>query len=403
MKKLLCATALLGSCIPAGAVEFSFDGYADLRILAPSDERSWVDGGLGKTRFGDEHNSPDMHVEAAGAMTVELFPELIGTAVMRIEPTQKVFADFLEAYVRYRPISTSAWRFTLKGGAFFPGISLENTDIGWTSPWTLTPSAINSWVGEELRTIGAEATVELRAEGRTISVTAAAYGWNDPAGILLNTRGWGLDDRPTTFADHLKIPDASAIARGLPVPQRTLMFSEIDNKIGWYAGATWDEAGIGKVMVMRYDNEANPEKIRTQVAWETSFWSAGAASQIGNLTILAQGMTGETYIEPSPFFESETYFDAAYLLLGWTMSDAWRLAGRYDIFSTDEEHTGAGAPLSEHGNAYTFAVNYLPNDWLRFTAELLHVDSTRAQRAVTGDAPAQHETQFQLGVRAYLP
>jgi len=403
MKTLLPLLVLLGSVAPAAAIEFSFEGYADFRVLAPSEERSWVDGGLGKTRFGSEYGSPAVHGEAVGEATVQIVPGLQFTGVARIEPTQKVAVDFLEAYGRYRPVSTNAWRFTVKGGAFFAPISLENTEIGWTSPWTLTPSAINSWVGEELRTVGGEGTVELRGEERTISVTAAGFGWNDPAGILLADRGWALDDRPTGFADHLKIPDANPIARHLPVPMRTLMFSEIDNKIGWYAGASWDEIGIGKIQVLRYDNEANPTKIRTQVAWETSFWSAGAQTQIGNVTLLAQGMTGETYIEPSPYFESETYYDSAYLLAGWSMSDSWRIAGRYDYFATEEEHTGDVLPLSEHGNAYTFAVNYLPNDWLRVTAELLHIDSTRTQRVVTGDSPKAQETQFQLSLRAYLP
>ena len=47
----------------------------------------------------------------------------------------------------------------MKAGAFFPTISLENDDIGWTSPYTLSASAINTWIGEELRTIGTEGTL----------------------------------------------------------------------------------------------------------------------------------------------------------------------------------------------------------------------------------------------------
>ena len=52
--------------------------------------------------------------------------------------------------------------WSVKAGAFFPTISLENDDLGWTSPYTLTPSAINSWIGEELRTIGSEGIAALR-------------------------------------------------------------------------------------------------------------------------------------------------------------------------------------------------------------------------------------------------
>ena len=63
----------------------------------------------------------------------------------------------LEGYVSLASaIARALSSRSVKAGAFFPAISLENDDLGWTSPYTLTPSAINSWIGEELRTIGSE-------------------------------------------------------------------------------------------------------------------------------------------------------------------------------------------------------------------------------------------------------
>ena len=54
---------------------------------------------------------------------------------------------------------------------------------GWRSPYTLSFSAINTWVGEELRTIGAEYSLDWlgRSHGHDFDFTlnAAAYGWND--------------------------------------------------------------------------------------------------------------------------------------------------------------------------------------------------------------------------------
>jgi hypothetical protein len=403
MKKLLAALFLAASAGQAQAVEFHFAGYGDVRSFVPSSERSWVDGGLGKTRFGSEYNTPGMFGEAVGEASAVIFPGLQFSAVARIAPTQKVFVDFLEAYARYRPVSTNAWRFTGKAGAFFAPVSLEHTDIGWTSPWTLTPSAINTWVGEEFRTIGSEGTIDWRNERRTISFMGAAYGWNDPAGILLAYRGWSLNDRITGNADHLKIPDAFAIARRQTIPQRTLMFHEIDNKIGWYAGGAWEEKGIGKIQFLRYDNEANPAKSRTQIAWETTFWSLGAQTQIGNVTLITQGMIGDTFIRPSATTFSDTYYESAFLLAGWELGTDWRLAARFDYFGTQEKRPAGGrAPFGEHGNALTFAVNYLPNDWLRVTAELLRIDSTRTQRTIMGDPARAEETQFQLSFRSYL-
>src|SRR5262249_60757069 len=86
--------------------------------------------------------------------------------------------------------------WSVKAGAFFPTISLENDDIGWTSPYTLTPSAINTWIGEELRTIGGEGNLRWRTPDlRTITFTASLFRGNDPARRLM-ARRWLAFGRP---------------------------------------------------------------------------------------------------------------------------------------------------------------------------------------------------------------
>ena len=46
----------LGLCAPAFAQEFHFDGYADVRLIVPSDQESWQHGLFGKLRYGAEDN-----------------------------------------------------------------------------------------------------------------------------------------------------------------------------------------------------------------------------------------------------------------------------------------------------------------------------------------------------------
>src|SRR6185437_6111030 len=95
--------------------------------------------------------------------------------VIRAEPLDRDVIDPLEIYASWHSGADDygvSW--SAKAGAFFPTISLENDDLGWTSPYTLTPSAINSWIGEELRTIGSEGTLRWKSEkAGTFSATGA--------------------------------------------------------------------------------------------------------------------------------------------------------------------------------------------------------------------------------------
>ena len=68
--------------------------------------------------------------------------------------------DLTEAYLEYRPYPRAGWRTRVRLGAFYPPMSLESRAIGWETPYTITPSAISSWIGEEIRTIGLEAQVD---------------------------------------------------------------------------------------------------------------------------------------------------------------------------------------------------------------------------------------------------
>ena len=136
--------------------------------------------------------------EAVLQAAVKIDDDFSAVAVLRAEPEQRTGIDTLEAYVSWHPAASGPFSWSVKAGAFFPTISLENDDLGWTSPYTLTPSAINSWIGEELRTIGSEAILRYDTGGfGTVSLTGAVTCCNDPAGVLMADRGWAMDDRPS--------------------------------------------------------------------------------------------------------------------------------------------------------------------------------------------------------------
>ena len=413
MRRALTALTFLLACGHAEAGAVKAQGFIDLRLVSPSDTRSWEHGGLGKLRF-DGNGGQDLDAEIPQIVAetrAQLTAELSGMLLLRYAPDQKTAVDLLEGFLRYRPVSTTPWRGSVKLGAFFPPVSLENTDLGWMSPWTLTPSAINSWVGEELRTIGGEAAVEHRWVSSTLSLKAAIFGWNDPAGILIADRGWALGDKPTGLLDHLRLPDAVAVSRGRTPPMQTLTYREIDNRPGWYAGAAWNQEGLGRFEFLRYDNSANAAAFDQQYAWATDFWSVGASVPLGAFTLISQAMIGTTVVAPFPTFKSVTDFKSAFVLLGWTHRSV-RLAARAEFFDTVERHPHAvhdddddyppDPGLSEHGHAITFAANWLPTSYLRLTTELLHLNSFRTQRMAVGQSPHLAETQLQLNLRVFF-
>ena len=376
------------------AADFSLHGYADFRIVSPdSDENGWSDGGLGLFRYGSSQPDPNFRfAEAFAEGRVDFSDDVHAIASVRVDPKTRSRIDALEAYAAYAPQSDGDWRWSAKAGAFFPPFSLENTDIGWTSPYTLTPSAIDSWVGNELRTIGTEFSVSHETSFGNVSATAALFCCNDPAGILIADRGWSLDDRPSGLFEKVRLPDATVSLFGGTPPGRTPLFREIDNRVGWYAGIGASFRGIGKLSVYRYDNEADPfANDGEYFAWRTRFWSAGWETHTGAFSILAQAMRGDTVI-----FTSQTNFSSAYVLVAYDIDDDWRIAARAETFRTDG---GYDSPLSEHGGAFTAALIWMPRDWLRLTGEIIDARSMRGERFEEGIGATQSSTQAQLSAR----
>jgi hypothetical protein len=399
--RVAAALVVTAFAIPPHALraqEIQLDAFGDARVVAAPNQRSWRDGGLGKTRYGDGNVTPELG-EISGIGTAQLLPELSSYAHVRYEPTQRYPVDVIEAYTRYRPVSTTPWRWSVKTGAFFPPISLENEGIGWTSLWTLTPSAINSWVGEELRTIGSEAQIEWRGIEHQLTATAALFGVNDPAGVLLADRGWSFNDRPTGLFDRSRLPDVT-LRPGQTAPIYSRPFQEIDGRVGWYAGLAWHWLDRGRLSILYYDNEGDPSATNGQFAWHTNFWSLGAETAIDDVVFKAQLMLGATEIAPLGQ-SSRTDFEAAYVLVGWDLGNAWRLAGRVDQFHTSGYAPGGLIELSEQGHAGTVALTWRPFDWLRITGEVLYIDSDREQRELAGLPARSRAAQAQLAFRLF--
>ena len=394
--------ALLCAATPARADDVSWQGFIDTRLIAPPDEVSWLKGGLGKLRYGSESGGVDMRfAEAIGEASWHVTSDLALAATLRIEPDQRSGVDALEAYARYRPQSMGDWQWSIKAGAFFPPVSLENGDVGWTSPYTLTPSAMNSWVGDELRTIGAESDVTRRTEFGIFTLLGALFMRNDSAGILIAERGWTLDDRPTGLFETIHEPNVSLALLRRDYPDRVPLFLEIDGRPGWYGGGAWEIPGWGRAQFLYYDNDAEPAAHTGDYsAWHTRFWSEGFRTNVGDATFLLQNIAGSTTASFQPSSRWTTEFWSAYALASYDFDD-WRFVVRGDLFGTGQS-SAFWQPFGEHGRAVTASASWMPRDWLRLTAEFIALDAQRLEREAEGLSKEEVDDQFQLSVRATL-
>ena len=402
MRRALPLVLLALSVAPGPALaqaQVDWHGYLDLRVASPAPAEDWSDGGLGKTRFGGD--GPSLAATAAIGGSLQLAPEWLALAELQYQPEQRRALDLLEGWVRWRPVSTTPWRWSARAGVFFPPVSLENDGIGWTSRWTLSPSAINSWVGEELRATGLEATLEHRGEHGTLQFGGALFGRNEPAGELLASRGWAIGDFTTGVHGRLRQPDVHAPRAFAQVPVTFRPFQRIDGALGAWGEVRWRSAAFGEWTAMHYDNRADPAAFvqyddRRLLAWRTSFDAVGVTHAFGDLRVVAQWMGGHTAFEPQPGRYLDSEFDSAFVMAAWERG-AWRPAVRVERFRVVQH--GSDDPLSEDGHALTVAMNWRPSERWRFTAEWLRVSSERRQRVLEGLPREMVETQVQLSAR----
>lgn len=401
-------TAIFISCCAlatsSAAADVNLNGFADVRSIAPPVTNSYLDGGLGKLRFGSDDPSPALKLgEIVGDGSATFGDSWVVQADARISPQYGTAVDLLEAFAQFAPKSDSEWNWSVRAGAFFPPPSLENEQIGWSSFWTITPSAINSWIGSELRTIGAEGTLQWRRNGGAVTLVGALFGDNDPAGVLIAFRGWTFDDRVTGLFEKSRLPDSLARILQQPIPLERHLFQEIDSSPGWYLDLSWEPSESTGFEVMRYDNNADPQShTGNQFAWHTTFLDLGLRKQLGAVTLLSQAVSGSTIIRPAAGVFTKTDFKSAYLLVGWDLDDWW-VATRGDLFQTRTRTAApAPSPFSEDGYSIDATVSWLPKRWLRLSAEYLFVEDRRPQRLLDNTAPQQSESQFQLVVRTYL-
>jgi hypothetical protein len=411
---LIAPLLLAGLSLPASAVELSpfvsLTGFVEARLAWNDGPLSWERGGLGKISFGGDGGARTVgHAEAAAVLIADLGWNIRGEVNVSADPRRDGNPlDLIEGFLRYESGPSRPTRFHAKAGAFFPPVSLENTGLAWTSPFTLSSSAINTWIGEEMRTFGAEVGVTHRFDGGRIGIAGAVFGANDPVGVLLAWRGWTVSDREAGTFDRLPLAPLHVISAAGPIPQQAPWFElryEIDQRPGVYLSIEGAFEDLGEANILLYDNRARDTAFDGfQYAWHTRFAAVGARIFTANdLDVIAQGMVGETTMgTPAPGMSLvNAGFASAFVLVSRSW-DRHRVSARVEYFETTDRDVTEIDNNAEHGMALTAAYIFRPAERHRLTIELMRVVSSRPERAHLNLGIKARETQAQASYRIFF-
>ena len=384
----------------------------DGRLVVANGAESFVNHGFGKTRFQGAANgnfeAKALPMEADLVWMPRFSNSLSANVSAGWQHDHGDSPDLIEAYMTYLPARTGNVSLSGRIGLMWPEISQEHSTGGaWTVVNSITPSAINSWVGEETKVIGAEGTLHIAAGDHELGFTGAVFGWNDTSGTLLSFRGWALHDEKATAFGHILLPPRNAFLT-LAQQDRTRNTDEIDHQPGWYVRADWRPPWPFGVNLFYYDNRGNPEAVTQslQWGWRTRFWNLGVNADLGHQTkLLAQGMIGSTKMGFPVNGQRwvDTDFRSVYVLLTHNFGP-FAATGRIEGFATREHGSEMSPNNSEDGWSWTLAARFPINEHLTVLGEVLNVHSWRGTRVDLAGLPSPFESQsvFQIALRARL-
>ncbi|MEA3080381.1 MAG: hypothetical protein QOD54_49 [Sphingomonadales bacterium] len=409
-----CALAALWAA-PASAETgtriFSRDAFeisGDVRLVAVDGEQSWVEGGFGKLRSGSDG---DFRVQPQlGNVSLVWQPQFtwsLGAIVVgSLQGGQRTDAGLSQAYLTFRPMRSDKLAFSGRAGLMWPPVSLEHESADWHVKDSITPSAINSWIGEEIRPLAAEASVAGSLGSHKVRATAALIAANDTAGTLLTFRGWGLHDRTTLAFRRQPLPPLGTLT-GYQAPFTHPLIdlhSGFAHRPGYYAKLSWQPPVPVRIELFRYDNRANPEDVNNdqEWGWHTRFEQLAMVAELGGgAELKAQALQGRTqmgYPEPDRRWV-DSRFRSAFVMVTRPFG-RFGLAARVEAFDSHNRGSLWDDEYDERGWSAMVAAKreFGPITGL---VELLHVWSDNPAREYAVEEPRQGQTQLQAEVRIH--
>ena len=409
----LLVSALFLTAVAANAQTFRLSGFVTARGVYTRSQPSWLEGGFGRLDTGarDARSSSTTNVDVLqiGAdWTPATWIDVHIGAQARKEPAADGVnrAGLVDAFVAVRK-DFGANHFQLRAGQFFLGTSRENRDNLWNSPYSISYSALNKWIGEEFRPAGAELEWRReRANFDTVTVGASLFGNNDTMGTLLAWRGWSVGERVSVYGELLPLPNLFSFHdEDMFEDQRdgTIPFqSDLDGRIGYTARVRYQRPERGSIQFTRVDNRGDldeyPSGEGVEYAWLTRFNIIGAdVKSDRETTLLGEYCWGTTAMGFPPHATVDASFYTWYVLVSQPLGRN-RFSARFDVFQTaDRDHTAE--TNSENGRAWMLTWLYDIRPSLRAGVEFLSVTGERIAAAESGYDPNMDGRTLTLELR----
>ncbi len=425
MKKILAIVAvfLLGGVARAGKFDEPAAGgslsagpvrvgglldvrYSHTSLLRGALRNSSAGGGTNKLRYGgrdtdgDAITDRDAHLFTIPTVSLLLDAAVLPSAHAHVHANAgadpEVPQKGLGIAEAYADVDQSWGRqaFRLRGGAFYPQISWEHPGPAWSPRYTLTRSAIGTWVAEDIRTLGFEGTWQVNLGRHWIRGSGGPVWGSDQTGWLLLQRGWAMHDYQADLSGGIPMPWPP------PGEDATRPFQEIDGRPGhsWRAdvGLLDNHVQIGGGY---WGNHVSSSAVFAGShfdAYRTWINHIGGKLEWGGATLLGQYLTGGTASltfgsKPLAPKGDDRGLTAWYGLASYQWRK-WRATYRYDQFQVEEWESGV---------ASTGALSFDVGARQKITAEYIRVMSgPTLYRSRTKSADTnQTDAIFQLNHR----
>jgi hypothetical protein len=353
------ARAWIASCILLSCCLLPFPATAQYTVEQPS--RVWVRGLLDVRANGG-------HSQAAVQIGTALPWEIRGQAQLNLQPriAHGYHPWLVEAFLR-KEWTTDNRGWAVESGVLHVPFSLENTGPAWSPAYSISSSALSSWLWEEITLSGAD-TEWWRTIGSAIQVDAlvgAGYG-ADQVGRLLALRGWVMGDTLGGINGSLRLPGNGG---------RTDIYNERDHRPAVYGWLSLGDPGqIASIKVGMFDNRGDES---SRGVWHTRFTTAGVIIHTtAHLDLLAQYLAGTARVAAPA---NDSSYSAAYILASGHFRQH-RVSLRFDQFRV-HDLDGGPSPTNERGRAVT--TSYLLQIGLRQRIALEYI-WLHGRRELTG-------------------